>query len=152
LGPDWSSGGIIEGQYTVLLQQYASIAQVGQVPLNAQSIRFLAATNGPLTVSLANVNIDLISFSVTNQAFTPLGFPLPNGPYRLYVGDVSAFAGQTVELKFTSLRLSANEPDRSLTLDAITFSPEAVPEPSSLSLLAISSALVILRKMCRRTS
>jgi hypothetical protein len=46
-------------------------------------------------------------------------------------GDVSAFSGTTVELAFTASSLS------DFFLDSIAFSPIAVPEPSTLSLVAL---------------
>src|SRR4029077_20964180 len=127
-GPDWSSGGIIQGQYSIFLQQSASLSQMGLVPLGTKSLNFLAVTNGPFTVSLGGVNLNLISFTVANRS------------YRLYEADVSAFAGLSAELEFTISRLSPQDPDRSLSLDSIQFSPDTVPEPNSLSLVVVGVA------------
>ena len=61
------------------------------------------------------------------------------GPVETWIGDISAFTGSAnVELQFE--KLVHNDPsDNSgyVNLDAITFSPIVVPEPSSLVLLAV---------------
>ena len=50
--------------------------------------------------------------------------------YNLYGGDISQFAGQTGELRITT--------DSHFSyLDAIQFSPVAVPEPNTVWLIAV---------------
>jgi len=110
----------------------ASISQTGLVPLNALSIRFIAqgVGGGPLLVSLGGQNI---SFSAISA-----------GPsYTLYGGDVSRFAGQIEQLTFTALVGVNNYWE----IDDIQFSPFAVPEPSTLSLLSICILFLTPKEM-----
>ncbi len=56
--------------------------------------------------------------------------------YTLYGADVASYAGQVVELGFTQLGPRAGiPPPGGLLVDSIVFSPELIPEPSSLGLL-----------------
>jgi hypothetical protein len=113
----------LEGLYSAILQFGPGtttgapfLSQTGLVPSYAKSITFLATfgTNA-LQVSL-------------NGTVIPLT-PIDGG--RL-AGDVSAFAGRAAELMFTTtLDVSG------VYFDDIQFSPDVIPEPSSLSLLMI---------------
>src|SRR5439155_19996108 len=94
----------------------ASLSQIGLVPPGTRSISFLVGSHGVFTVSLGGVNLDPISIPVTNNL-------------TLYRADASAFAGETVELRFTAVARVSE-----LYLDDIQFSPEAIPEPSTLTL------------------
>lgn len=123
---------ILQGSYTVFLQPQfpsgspvPSIAQTGTVPASAQSIRFYSSyvgTSRPGFVSFAGVTIPASLIENT-----------PN--YAIYGGDISAFANQSGELRFTGGGY----------LDNIFFSNQAIPEPSALSLLALGS-LFLLRQ------
>jgi hypothetical protein len=113
-----------QGNYFVLLQpNYPSgqvipaIAQVGTVPNSAQSLRFFAF--GSLSVSFANQQIPLSVLDSTPQ-------------YTVYGGDISAFAGQTGELRF----------EGGAFLDNIFFSPQPIPEPSGFGLVACGALLL----------
>jgi len=131
-GPDLSTASLLQGQYTLVLQAgqdpfrtfdinliNASLAQVGLVPANAKSIMLEAAGAGTnFTVSFAGQTISL----------TPLG----NGPnYTLFGGDITSFTGQVGELRLSTLSPSGP----GVLLDAISFSTEAIPEPSALGLV-----------------
>jgi hypothetical protein len=132
-------GSLIDGNYTAVLQAGlgstgptdVSLAQTGLVPPGTKSLAFYAlpivAPSGasPFTVSLGGVNLNLISSPVANENYT------------LYQADVSAFAGLTEMLKFTLFSENPHVSNRYLSLDDIMFSPDAIPEPSSLSLLTI---------------
>ena len=68
LGPNWSYGGIIEGQYTLVLQPggpggvfSASVSQTGLVPINTQSLQFKAETYSDFSVSLGGQDLSLIT-------------------------------------------------------------------------------------------
>jgi hypothetical protein len=140
-GPDWPYGGIIQGQYTALLQcggnpfthdssdlLDASLAQVGLVPVGAKSIQL--EVSPWLGASFA------VSFDGQALSLSPVG----SGPtYTLYGGDISAFAGQVGELRLTTLS-TATAPYSGVYFDAITFSPDAIPEPSCLSLVLVGVA------------
>src|SRR5882757_210737 len=89
LGPKWALNGIIEGEFSVLLQAGskfssfvdASISQTGLIPADSESIQ-LKANGSDFSVSFAGQNIPLIPLFVGDN-------------YTLYGGDVSQFAGQT---------------------------------------------------------
>ena len=128
-GPNWSYVGIIEGQYTVVLQpggdpypgggyDEASITQTGSVPFNAHSLQFKAQTRGSFSVSLGGQDLSLI----------PLG---TGANYTLYGADITPFAGQVETLTITA------ESDYVNFFDSFVFSPSSVPEPSALSLFGI---------------
>lgn len=144
------SGSVIQGNYTAFLEAGvqlgsdsapadASLSQTGLVPGGTKSLSFLAFTNGPFAVSLGGTSLNLISSPVAGQN------------YSLFQADVSAFAGQTEELDFT---VFADNPYdnriRSLVLDDILFSPDAIPEPSSLSLVVVGVACLALSQLVRR--
>ena len=129
-----NSEDVIDGGYSVMLEFAGpalpwpvSIDQTGLVPAGSQSIWFKAqfGGGGPLTVSLGNQIIPIYAES--------------QGPnYTLYAGDVSALAGQTVDLAFTVL--PSSQPNLWI-LDSIEFSPTPIPEPGTLGLLAIGVLL-----------
>jgi hypothetical protein len=141
IGPDWSFGGIIEGQYTVVLQPglgpfednvSASITQVGLVPANAQSLLFKAATFSPFSVSLAGQTLSLVS--------------LGTGPnYTLYGADISSLAGQTGALTITALA-AYNTTDY---FDSFQFSNLPIPEPGEFG-LSVLGALVLGWRVLRK--
>jgi hypothetical protein len=120
----------IEGNFSLLLQgggtaPCAAIAQTGLVPANAQSLNFQAqAGGGTLVVSVGG---QIVPFFATAAG--------PN--YSWYGADVSAFAGQTVELRFSALQ-GLND----WNLDTIRFSPVPIPEPGTLALFAIGALLL----------
>ena len=127
LGPVWSYGGIIEGQYTLILQpggngmyQSASVSQTGLVPADARSLQFKGSLNSSCSVTLGGRDLSLI----------PLG---ASANYTLYGADISSFAGQVQTLAITALAA----PNTTDYFDSITFSYSAIPEPSALSLFAI---------------
>jgi hypothetical protein len=117
----------INGNYSVLLQggvtsTDASIVQTGIVPSSAKSILFDAESvnAGTLLVSLGGQNIPF--------------FALSSGPnYTEYGGDISAFAGQTAQLKFSALYQSGG--NNNWNIDDIQFSPNSIPEPQTWALM-----------------
>jgi len=142
LGPGWSGGGIIAGNYTAVLQAGsdpadplapadAYISQVGLIPAGTESIRLVSSgeRNG-FAVTLNGQQINM----------TVLG--AQNG-FNLYGGDASPFAGVTGELRITAL--SAPSSPANLYLDSIAFSNQSVPEPSVFGL----SVLGVLLATCR---
>ncbi len=102
-----------------------SLAQTGLVPMGTLSLRFVA-------------------FNSRNNFFVSMnGQPLTLsilqdwGTFKEYGADISSFAGQMTELRFTKGHGLAQFGD--LFLDEISFSP--VPEPSTWALFALGSAL-----------
>jgi len=98
----------------------AAIGQTGMVPANAQSLTFYAS-------SLA------INLTFGGQAVPLYDLGPAASFYHAFVGDISAFSGQTAELRFSN-------PTGGGTLDYIQFSTTPVPEPSTWALLALGSA------------
>lgn len=148
-GPDWSSADIFQGQYTVLLQAGgnpfgtgpvpASLSQIGLVPSGTKSIRFLAEGIGPIAVNLGGSTLNLVSFPVSNEN------------YSVYEADASMFAGIVEPLTFTALALSTSAKDQGIFyLDDIMFSPDAIPEPGSLSLVLVGVACLAFWQRVRR--
>ena len=144
-GPNWTTAqGIIEGQYTVLLQGGVgsgdtSLLQTGLVPIGSQSLRFKASGGNNFPVNF--------TVSLSGQQLSPL--PLSSGPnYTLYGADISAFSGQAGELKFTALSYTIGP--NNLLLDSIVFSPIPVPEPAPIALLTLAVAMLFLCTRFRR--
>lgn len=114
--------GVIDGRYSILLQSGygqqgqntpVSISQVGQIPFDAKSIRFRAT--GPLLVSFDGNALPLLQLDSRDGA-------------TIYGSDLTIFAGQSGDLRFTSQT-------RFDHLDGIVFSTVAIPEPSAGILL-----------------
>jgi hypothetical protein len=139
----------LEGGFSVLLQggtittpgggdapADASISQTGLVPVGSQSIRFILQPDfGTFTVSLGGVSIPY--------------FPLSTGPrYTLYGADVSSFAGQMTELRFSALW---NPSGRSnWNLDSIQFSSLPTPEPGVFGLTGLGALVLGWRVLRQR--
>ena len=131
-----------EGKYSVALLDDQStgawISQTGDVPPDARSMLFSSDFIGGanLVVSLNGTPIPTSLYStgpVINERF---------GPVKTYIGDVSAFAGQSdVVLRFEAVP-TGGPVWVAADLDAITFS--TVPEPSSLALVAIGAVTTCL--------
>ncbi len=128
LGPFWSLGGILEGEYSVRLQEsfpdllvMPSVAQTGRVPADAQSLRFY---------SLPYQTVPHVSFGGQQIALSILGGS--SSTYYIYAGDVSSFAGQAGELRFWG----------DIALDNIFFSNQRIPEPGVLCLCALGALLL----------
>jgi hypothetical protein len=134
--------GVIDGNYSVLLQAGGdpqtglttgvSIAQTGTVPLGSESIQFKAWETGftEFTVSLGG------------NILTPVA--LGNGAnYTLFGASIPpSLVGQSAQLQFTADFVT---PGVSwLGLDDISFSPQAVPEPSPFVLSGIGGLLFAL--------
>jgi len=136
IGPNWTNG-IIEGDYTVVLEEgvdpyelpnfvnvNASISQVGLVPVGANSIQLKEWGSVDFTVSFAGQNLALIPIGVGSG-------------YTLYGADISPFAGQVGALTITELAGPHTVPATPDYFDSIVFSLQTVPEPSSVVLLVL---------------
>jgi hypothetical protein len=148
MGPTWNSFdpalpgiGIIDGNYSVVLQsgavpnsqglgENASIGQNGTVPSSAESLQFEAVAIGPFSVSFAGNALDPVALSS--------GQGVDGMTYTLYGANISAWAGQTGELEFTS---DFNEHFPYLVLDDIAFSTQVIPEPSPITLTGVGVLL-----------
>jgi hypothetical protein len=131
----------LQGNYSVMLFAGAdqggqpttsSITQTGLVPYGAVSVLMDVETGHGFTVSMGNQAISMEPLQT-----------LPS--YTLYSGDISAFAGQTVQLSITA----PFWPDpmhgmpNPVLLDDIRF--ETIPEPSIITLSAIGALLMVRR-------
>ena len=137
-GPGVSANPQIEGSFSAALfasprfdgqPADAMLTQTGVVPVGSRSLLFKAQTAGPFAVSLGGQSLSLIPLSTSAD-------------YIYFGADITSLAGQTSELRFTAI--AGTDPMRDgsyLMLDAIAFSPMAVPEPSILALFALAGAL-----------
>ena len=116
-GPQYvNSWTALQGSYSAILQAGfpggqtpavpASIAQTATIPEWAKFIQF-SATGGDLT--------NVLDVSVSGQ-----GIPFNSLGGNSYICDVSAFAGQVQELRFT---MNTNDGNGLVFLDAISFWP-----------------------------
>lgn len=135
-GPNNPSPGLFHGQYYVVLQnsfplatQVPAIAQTGTIPVTARSIQFYLAYGGMG-----------VSFNGQSIPLTVLGSS-PTG-YNVYGGDISAFAGQTGEIRFRGAGY----------LDYIQFSNQTIPEPRALCLISFGVLLFGYRLRLTRRS
>jgi hypothetical protein len=128
----------IRGEYSILLQggsqfvpstSYSAIWQTGQIPTNAESLIYWG---GALQVTFNGQ--PLIPVAISNAA-----------NYIIWGMDISAYAGQTGELRFTKPWLPTNFSDGAL-LDNIQFSSSPIPEPSPLALTAVGTLLLGFRR------
>jgi len=136
--PDEPAIPSLEGAYSAIIQdggyayegaQPASIAQTGLIPSWAKSVQFES-----------ELQLGQIGATLTNSLFVSIGgqtlslVALSNSSTNVLFGcDVSAFAASVEELRFT---MGTNYGNALILLDAITFSPEAVPEPSTWCLFS----------------
>ncbi len=105
----------------------AYISQTGLIPGGTKSLQLLAT--GPFTVSVGGVNIPMVSLGD-----------------NLYGGDVSAFAGNVTELKIINTS-PVGLVQNLTTVDDITFSPMAVPEPSGAGLATMVTMAMLVRRI-----
>ena len=136
----------VNGNYSVLLQggstsgvmyfgtNGASIFQTGQIPLNSQSLIYSGDSS--------------LQVLFNKQRLTPVA--LSNvANYTVWGANISAYAGQAGELRFTAPWLSTPFLGGAV-LDAIQFSQTPVPEPSALALSGIFIlCLVAIRSSIR---
>jgi hypothetical protein len=138
VGPTMSA---IDGNYSVLFQgggtaSAASISQTGVIPMGMQSLLF-EAQPGLETLDVI-VGTQIVPFAA-----------IGNGPnYTLYGADISEWAGDKEQLTFSVLQ-GVSRPNN-WTIDDISFSPNAVPEPSIIALTAMGGLLFGVRKFFAR--
>jgi hypothetical protein len=128
-GPDWPVSQILQGNYTVFLagsvtfpMSTPAIGQNALIPSGMQSIQFFA-------------NFTSLEVTVDGQVipFVPLA---EGANYTVYGADISMFAGQIHDVRFSCPQIRSGFRDGAL-LDAISFSAQPVPEPSTVALIGI---------------
>jgi len=118
-----------------------TLSQTGDLAADVRSIRFLSYGT-PVSLTANGSLIDLNYSPIAGQP----GWN-PFIPVFEAVGDLSPFAGQTVELAFTALRTPNLPGDVVNGLDEITLSTIPVPEPATVAVFALGGiALVGLRR------
>ncbi|MEO6182618.1 MAG: hypothetical protein ABIP71_05880 [Verrucomicrobiota bacterium] len=134
---------VISGKYSVYLQARwalnqppllaeASLSQTGLVPLDSQSLRFRGGGNN-FYVSLNGQTLSLMPMGIDTTGFT------------FYGADVTMFSGNMCELRFTAAPTGQTYFDRaSLYFDSISFSSQAVPEPTTMVMALIGAFLLNL--------
>jgi hypothetical protein len=89
----------------------------------------------------------ILSLMVGNQSvpFTPVE---TESTYTVYGANISAWAGDTEQLSF----LASQAPSglNNWTLDDISFSPTAIPEPNTLALIVIGGVTFGVRQWRKR--
>jgi hypothetical protein len=121
---------VLQGVYDILLQPFsggapvtAGIGQTGQIPLGSQSLRFFGNEFNVISADFAGTPIPLAQVGISSNGV-------------VWAGDISAFAGQTGELRFTAT------PGGGGLLDNIFFSTQPAPEPSTFVLLIVGAVLL----------
>ena len=137
----------ISGRYMAIIEAGAqgdtTLFQTGLVPMDAKSIIFYSYPMYPffphpgMSFSVGGTSISL---HLIGQATN----------YFQWQGDISAFAGQTAELKFTVYSSWPPEPYAAY-LDDIRFSSEPIPEPSSVAILVflLTAVGIFVRRLGR---
>jgi MYXO-CTERM domain-containing protein len=142
--------GPLQGNYTAILQAGlygvpadTSLSQTGLVPANAQSLQFEA-------IPPVNRAGDVVPFEVTlggqDLSLTVISNALN---YTLYGADIGAWAGQTAQLSFTVFAENPHMDNQYLSLDAIQFSAQPVPEPNEFALAALGALFLGFRRRRR---
>jgi hypothetical protein len=144
-GPNFSDYQVIEGQFMPFLQagnpgvvgfpnRSVAIEQTGLVPGFAQSLQFKVGLNNQIGVGF-HTNF-FVSLNGLTLSLVPLG---STELYALYGVDVTSFANQVSDLRFTSFSTPIR--DSWVAVDSFVFSADVVPEPSTWALFALGSAL-----------
>jgi hypothetical protein len=125
--------------------QTASISQTGLVPVGMHSLQFLIQSP-PVAGGTVQANP-----TVTLNGTTISIFPISaSGGIITMAGDISAFAGTMADLSIQCVGIHGAPPDRSeniFALDAISFSSNGVPEPSTGSFMFLASAFALLTRV-----
>lgn len=151
IGPYTSTLGlsnyVISGQFTAVIAAgedqilndsheivSAAIGQSGTVPLTAKSLTFRI---GPVS-RVSDLHVTFNGFEI------PIYLLASQTNFDLYGGDISAFAGATGELRFTSRPLSS--PLSKNYLDDVSFSNQTIPEPGVVGWVVLGAVLYVWRR------
>lgn len=126
-----SNSFVIDGNFSVFLDSGSSISQTGLVPSDARSLYFKERSGG---LRPPSANYFVVSLGGQVLALTLVSQTAPN--FDLWGADISAFAGQTTALTFSS-------PGGGGPLDDIQFSSTVIPEPSTSWLLLCGTSVLV---------
>jgi hypothetical protein len=148
-------GGLIEGNYTAVLQAGVNsapgggnlpadttLSETGLVPAGTESLQFRAHLDvsgftGSFAVAMGGETLSLV--------------PLQAGAnFTVYGADIHTWAGRTAELDFTVIAQRPHIGDNYLYLDSIQFSNEPIPEPGMCTLFNLGALLVGWRALRRQ--
>lgn len=110
-----------------------TLQQTGEIPRGSEAIHFKNFWGGRFTLSLNDTSIPLVY--VPRPTEGPVEFP----GFQMYdvYGDISAYAGQTTDLKLTTI---SGEPFFGYGIDSISF---LVPEPPPWILMAFGGIVFV---------
>ena len=103
-----------------------AVGQSGTIPFDAKTLTFWG-DNPAFVVTFSGQVLSYAAIASTTS-------------YSIYAADISAFAGQTGELLFTT-----PAGPRAL-LDNIQFSNILIPEPGILSLVVVGASVLLIRR------
>ena len=137
----------VEGIYSLLLtpcydirgdMSYIpmSLIQIGLIPSEARTVHFM---NFGSTFEL-RLNGSLVPLVYIDRGFNPVN---PQLRWADGIGEISAYAGQEVEMKFTSLRTTLSVYNG---IDSIYFSIEPIPEPAGMVLFSLGGLLLASKR------
>jgi hypothetical protein len=127
--------GMLHGRYYLLLQEgtYGSF-QPGDEPL-WETVSISQTAEVPTTAASLTFDASIAQFTVSlDGTVLPLDVLQACKGYDVYACDVSEWAGETAQLKFTA-------DDPTVYLDDICFSSSPVPEPAALMPFALCAGL-----------
>lgn len=104
----------------------ATLSQTGSVPNGTQSLLMDVYVFTDFDVTINGQQLNMVPLSGTSND-------------RVYGADISSFAGQTATL---SLIVPPVATPNAAEFDSITFSPNPIPEPATLSLLLCGAGLL----------
>lgn len=141
LGPNFPVR--LDGNFTAALQAGgrfsdgapvpAALAQIGTIPSLSLSLVFYSSVSRP-EVTFNSQLLPLV--------FLGNGMSSGGNAYEILGADVSAYAGQSGELRFTSLPSGGITPLNLTYLDNIQFSNQPIPEPGVFGLFALGAFLL----------
>jgi len=132
--------GLYPGYNLIFDYQPFSLQQTGDIGANMQTIRFLNY-GSPFEVMVNGTRISL------TYEYQP-GSPDLDTRQAIVTGDISAFAGQTVQLKFTTMDIAGSAVNG---LDNIEFSTQIVPEPRATTFVLAGLMVLALQLRPRGT-
>jgi hypothetical protein len=119
-----------------------SLIQSGDVPQDAKTIRFLNF-GGQFELRANDILVPLI-YSHSPEYFAG------QANQRIDVfGNIASFAGQNVELKFTTIQRTIGPFVNGI--DSIVFSPENIPEPGTWGLLGLGGLILFAARKRSRS-